>query len=193
MKVGYIRVSTVDQNTERQLAEIELDKIFTDKCSGKDRDRPALTECLQFVREGDVLYVHDFSRLARNTIDLVNTVKELRERGVAVHFVKENLNTEKDNPMSAFMLTVMGAVAQLERDNMLERQREGIAIAKAKGKFKGRQPVVNAAMIERIKKRLDQHATGVEIQRELGISSATYYRAKKVALGQEPMPEVWQR
>lgn len=140
MKVAYIRVSTVEQNEERQVKAIEpfgIDKWYIEKISGKDTNRPKLKEMLEFVREGDTVYIHDFSRLARSTKDLLDIVETLKAKGVTLHSNKENIDSS--TPTGKLMLTMIGAIAEFERQNLLERQREGIAIAKAKGKFKGRQ------------------------------------------------------
>src|SRR6478735_8711984 len=130
--VGYVRISSVGQNGERQLDGIELDKVFSDTASGKDTDRPALRECLAYARDGDTLIVHSMDRLARSLVDLRRTVDELTRRGVDVRFVKEGLTFTRDSsdPCAVLMLSVMGAVAEIKRSLLLERQREGIAIAK---------------------------------------------------------------
>lgn len=140
MKVAYIRVSTIEQNEDRQVKAIEpfmIDKWYIEKVSGKDTNRPKLREMLDFVREGDTVYIHDFSRLARSTKDLLEIVDLLSQKGVILHSNKENIDTS--TPTGKLMLTMIGAIAEFERQNLFERQREGIAIAKAKGKFKGRQ------------------------------------------------------
>lgn len=139
MKVGYVRVSTIEQHEDRQikaLEELGCEKIFTDKCSGKNTDRPAFSEMMSFVRDGDTLYVSEFSRLARSTRDLLNIIDELKVKNVHVISQKENFDT--DSPQGKFMLTVFAGIAEFERTLMLQRQREGIAIAKAQGKYKGR-------------------------------------------------------
>lgn len=123
--IGYIRVSTVQQNTDRQLAGVTLDKVFEDKASGKNTQRPQFEAMMNYVREGDVLHVHSIDRLCRNTADLLATVEQLTERGVSVHFHKEDFKTGKNSPAGNMMLTVLAAVAQMEREMMLERQREG--------------------------------------------------------------------
>ncbi len=139
-RVGYRRVSTVDQNTDRQLDGVELDKVFTDKASGKDANRPELARALEYVRDGDTLVIHSMDRLARNLEDLLRLVRELTGRGVKVEFVKENLTfAGDDSAMSTLLLSMLGAVAAFERSMILERQREGIALAKAAGKYKGRK------------------------------------------------------
>lgn len=183
--VGYVRVSTIDQNTERQLDGIELGKVFTDKASGKDTNRPALDECLRYVREGDTLIVHSMDRLARSLPDLRRLVDELTARGVAVRFVKENLTFTRDesDPCSVLMLSVMGAVAEFERSLMLQRQREGIAIAKAKGVYKGRKPALSDAQAAEVAQRLSAGESATELAREYGVSRATVYNVRNRARG----------
>lgn len=139
-KVGYIRVSTAEQNTARQFTafeELGLDKIFSEKLSAKDTNRPQLKACLDYLREGDTLYVNEYSRLARNTRDLLNMANELQEKGVTLVSLKEKLDTS--TPQGQFMLTVFAGIDQFERELLLQRQREGIAEAKAAGKYKGRK------------------------------------------------------
>lgn len=178
-RVGYVRVSTVDQNTERQLDGIELDKRFEDKASGKDTARPALTEALGYVREGDTLVVHSMDRLARNLEDLRRTVRELTERGVRVQFVKENLTfTGDDSPMSNLLLSMLGAVAEFERAMIRERQREGIAIAKAKGVYTGRKPALSEAQAVEVVARLAAGESAADLAREFGVARATVYNVK---------------
>ena len=131
-QIGYVRVSTVEQNTARQLDGVELDKIFEDKCSGKNTDRPALKACLEYVREGDTLHVHEISRLARNMADLNRLVDELTAKGVAVKFHKEGLEfnaSKATDAMMKLLFQVMGAFAEFERNMIRERQAEGIAKA----------------------------------------------------------------
>lgn len=140
MNVAYIRVSTVEQNEARQLEALEkynIDKWFTEKVSAKDTNRPQLQAMLDFAREGDTVYIHEFSRLARSTKDLLEIVEELNNKGVQLVSNKENLDTS--TPTGKLMLTMIGAIAEFERQQILERQKEGIAIAKKEGKFKGRQ------------------------------------------------------
>lgn len=142
MKVAYIRVSTVEQNLARQeeaLAKYDIEKTFEEKISGKNTNRPKLQEMLDFVREGDTVYVHDLSRLARSTKDLLEIVETLNNKGVALVSNKENIDT--NTPTGKLMLTMIGAIAEFERQNLLERQREGIAIAKRNGVYKGRKPI----------------------------------------------------
>ena len=140
--IAYVRVSTAEQNEDRQIEALKkhnIDKWFTEKVSGKDRNRPELQRMMEFVREGDTVYVHDFSRLARNTKDLLDIVENLNSRGVALVSNKENLDSS--TPTGKLMLTMIGAIAEFERQNLLERQREGIEIAKRKGVYKGRKEV----------------------------------------------------
>lgn len=140
--IAYVRVSTIDQNEERQLKALEIydiDKWFTEKISGKNTQRPELQRMLEYVREGDTVYVHDFSRLARSTKDLLQLVEDLQLKGVHLVSNKENMDTS--TATGKLMVTLMAAIAEFERANLLERQREGIAIAKANGKYKGRKAV----------------------------------------------------
>lgn len=140
--IAYVRVSTVEQNEARQIEALEkhsIDKWFTEKVSGKNTKRPQLQKMLEFVREGDTIYIHDLSRLARSTKDLLDIVEQLQAKGVHLVSNKENIDT--NTPTGKLMLTMIGAIAEFERANMLERQREGIAIAKKAGKYKGRKPV----------------------------------------------------
>src|SRR5438309_2122999 len=145
-RVGYVRVSTADQNTERQLDGIELDRVFTDKASGKDVKRPQLNAALEYLREGDKLVVHSLDRLARNAEDLLRIVRELTERGVSVQFVKNRLTFSGDtaDPMSKLMLTMLAGFATFERDLIRERQREGITLAKARGAYTGRRKALKS-------------------------------------------------
>lgn len=133
-RIGYVRVSSFDQNPERQLEQVQVDKVFIDKASGKGTQRPELDTLLSFVRDGDTVVVHSMDRLARNLDDLRRLVQKLTKRGVPIDFVKESLTfTGKDSPMANLMLSVMGAFAEFERALIRERQREGIALAKQRG------------------------------------------------------------
>ncbi len=157
--IAYVRVSTVEQNEARQteaLKKHDIDKWFTEKVSGKDANRPQLQKMLDYVREGDTIYIHDLSRLARSTKDLLDIVEQLQAKGVELVSNKENIDTS--TATGKLMLTMIGAIAEFERANLLERQREGIAIAKEQGKFKGRKPVnidkaTFTAQYERYQKR----------------------------------------
>ena len=174
--VGYIRVSTLLQNTSRQLDGVLLDKVFEDKLSGKNVDRPQLTACLAHLREGDTLHVHSMDRLCRNVDDLRRIVKELTGRGVVVCFHKENLSfTGDDSPMSHLLLSMLGAVAEFERSIILERQREGIQIAKGEGKYKGRKPSLSSERVLELQRRADAGEKKTALAREFGVSRETVY------------------
>jgi DNA invertase Pin-like site-specific DNA recombinase len=176
-KIGYVRVSTVEQNASRQLEGQTLDRVFEDKVSGKNTDRPQLKAMLEFVREGDTILVHSMDRLARNLDDLRHLVKDLTLKGVKIKFLKENLTfTGDDSPMANLLLSVMGAVAEFERALIRERQMEGIALAKKKGKFKGRKPKLSEQDIEAIRLRAKAGEKKAEIAREYGISRETLYK-----------------
>src|ERR1700758_102922 len=176
-RIGYLRVSTVDQNTDRQLDGVELDKVFTDKASGKDTNRPELGRALDYVRDGDTLLVHSMDRLARALVDLRRTVDELTQRGVQVRFVKEGLtfSSDESDPCAVLMLSVMGAVAEFERSMILERQREGIALAKAAGKYKGRKAALTDDQADELRARLAGGESVSGLAREYGISRQTVY------------------
>ena len=174
--VGYVRVSTIAQNTTRQLDGIKLDRIFEDRASGKNINRPRLTACLTHLREGDTLHVHSMDRLARNLDDLRKIVKELTHRGVIVRFHKEGLTFTGDaSPMSNLLLSMLGAVAEFERSLILERQREGIEVAKRDGKYKGRKPALTTDRIQELTARAIAGAKKTDLAREFGISRETVY------------------
>ena len=180
-KVGYIRVSAIDQNTERQevaLKELKVDKIFTEKLSGKNTNRPELHRMLDYVREGDTLYIESISRLARSTKDLLSLVQVLQEKGVDLVSLKENIDTT--TPQGRFILTIFGALSELERENILQRQREGIEIAKQNGKVLGR-PIIESPKdwdkIITLWKRGEITAT--ESMKRLNLTKATFYRRVK--------------
>jgi DNA invertase Pin-like site-specific DNA recombinase len=176
-RVGYIRVSTVDQNSERQLDGIEVDKTFIDRASGKDANRPALQEALRYCREGDTLFVHSLDRLARNVDDLRRLVTDLTGRGVVVAFVTERLTFGgKDDATGRFMLTVLGAFAEMERSLIRERQREGIAIAKAKGVYKGRARALTNEQAIEVREQALAGMPKAELARAYGISRETLYQ-----------------
>jgi DNA invertase Pin-like site-specific DNA recombinase len=176
-KVGYVRVSTVDQNTERQLDGIQLDKVFEEKASARNVSRPKLVELLDYIREGDEVIVHDISRLARNIEDLHGLVRQITHKGCVLRFQKESLTftNNKSDAISQLLLAMLGAVYQFERTVMLERQKEGIAIAKAKGKYKGRPKSVSRDAIVTL---LQGGASMRSAARELGISLSTVQRVK---------------
>ena len=175
-RIGYVRVSTLDQNVERQLEGVELDKRFTDKASGKDTNRPQLQAALDYLRDGDVLVVHSMDRLARNLDDLRRIVLGLTERGVIVEFVKEHLTfTGEDNALSKLLLSVMGAFAEFERSLIRERQREGIALAKKAGVYKGRKPSLTPQKATELRSRAAAGEKKAALAREFGISRETLY------------------
>ena len=178
-RIGYIRVSSLDQNAERQLDGIHLDKVFTDKASGKDTNRPQLQAALNHVRAGDTLVVHSMDRLARNVEDMLRLVREMNDRGVSVEFIKENMSftAGSDDPRSILMFTMLSAFAQFERSLIKERQREGIALAKAKGTvYKGRKPALNAERIAQLREQAAAGANRTKLAKEFGISRETLYQ-----------------
>lgn len=181
-RIGYVRVSSVDQNDARQLDGVALDKTFTDKASGKDTHRPQLQAMLEFVREGDHLFVHSMDRLSRSLRDLQDVVQSLTDKGVAVSFVKEGMTfTGNDDPMATLMLQLLGAVGQFERALIKERQREGIAIAKADGVYKGRKPSLDVEAIASLRDMVARGVPKTDIAATLGISRATVYEYLKTA------------
>ena len=178
-RIGYQRVSTVDQNTDRQLDGVELDKVFTDKASGKDTNRSELARAIDYLRDGDTLVVHSMDRLARNLEDLRRIVRELTGQGVRVEFVKESLTfTGEDSAMNTLLLSMLGAVAEFERSMILERQREGIAIAKAAGKYKGRKASLSQTQASELRERLANGESVTALATEYGISRQTVYNYK---------------
>ena len=185
--IGYIRVSTLDQNPDRQLEGHPVDKIFTDKASGKDQHRPRLKELLNYAREGDTVVVHSMDRLARNLDDLRSLVFSLTQRGIKVQFVKESLTfTGEDSPMANLLLSVMGAIAEFERTLIKERQREGIALAKQKGLYKGRKPKLSSEQIDELRKRIQATETKTQIAKDLNISRYSLYQyLKRVSLNED--------
>ena len=179
-RIGYIRVSTVDQNTERQLDGIELDKTFTDKASGKDTNRPQLELMMSFVRSGDTVIVHSMDRLARDQNDLHKIVQTLTGKGVRIEFIKEHLTfSGDDSPISKLMLSVMGAVHEFERALIKERQLEGIALAKKRGVFKGRKKSLSQAAVAELRQRIKAGMSKSQVAREVGISRETLYKYLK--------------
>ncbi|SDY34241.1 recombinase family protein [Pseudomonas sp. FJ2-5-13] len=176
--IGYIRVSSTDQNTARQLEGVALDEVFTDKVSAANTDRPELQAMLRHVRKGDVLHVHSIDRLARSLEDLLALVKGLIGKGVAVSFHKEQLHfTGEANPMQELMLGLLGSVAQFERALIRERQAEGIAKAKEKGVYKGRVKSVDDDAIR--KAMAEDGASFRKVAKALGVSLSTVQRAMK--------------
>jgi DNA invertase Pin-like site-specific DNA recombinase len=177
--VGYIRVSTELQNTARQqeaLANLKLDKVFTDKASGKDTDRSQLQAALAHLRDGDTFIIYSMDRLSRSLNDLITTVKSLTAKGVKVQFIKESLTfTGDDNPMANLLLGVMGSLAEWERAVIRERQLQGIAIAKSNGVYKGRKKALSEADIAKLRSLAATGATKTHIATEFGISRQTLY------------------
>lgn len=179
-RIGYIRVSTLDQTEARQLDGMELAKVFTDKASGKDAKRPQLELLMSFVRTGDTVVVHSMDRLARNLDDLRRIVQTLTGKGVRIEFVKEHLSfTGEDSPMANLMLSVMGAFAEFERTLIHERQREGIALAKQRGAYKGRKKSLAGEAVAKLRERLATGISKAQIAREFGISRQTLYQYLK--------------
>lgn len=182
MKIGYVRCSTEEQNEERQIKmmkEQNIGEIYTDKASGKNTDRPEFKKMMEFVRRGDIIVVESISRIARNTSDLLSIVARLNKKGVEFVSLKEKLDTS--TPQGRFMLTIFGAMAELERESILERQREGIAIAKAQGKYKGRKPIeIDENRFRAVcSKWRNGEITAVKAMRELGLKANTFYRRVK--------------
>ena len=186
-RVGYVRVSTVEQNTERQLDGIELDRVFTDHISGATRNRPALEDLRRYVRDGDTVVVHSMDRLARNLDDLRALVREFTDAGVAVEFVREHMTfTGKDSPMQQLMLSLLGAVAEFERALIRERQREGIELAKKRGVYKGRRPSLTAEQVTELRAQAAAGVPKTELARQYGIHRDTVYRYLVEGANQNP-------
>lgn len=176
-RIGYVRVSSFDQNPERQLEHVQVDRMFTDKASGKDTQRPQLEALLSFVREGDTVVVHSMDRLARNLDDLRKMVQDLTKRGIRIEFIKEHLTfTGEDSPMANLMLSVMGAFAEFERALIRERQREGIALAKQRGVYRGRKKSLLPEQVVQLRRRANAGEKKSELAREYGISRETVYQ-----------------
>ncbi len=177
MNLAYVRVSTVEQNEARQVEAMKpyhIEKWYIEKVSGKNTDRPKLQEMLEFCREGDIIHIHDFSRLARSTKDLLDIVETLNNKGVTLVSNKENIDTS--TPTGKLMLTMIAAINEFERMNLLERQKEGIDIAKAEGKYKGRKPTEITDFEKHYDRYLNREISKTELARELGISRPTLYK-----------------
>jgi DNA invertase Pin-like site-specific DNA recombinase len=190
--VGYVRVSSVGQNTARQLDGIELDRVFEDKCSGSTTDRPGLAAMLAHVRDGDTVVVHEISRLARNTADLLALVEQLNDKGVTVKFNKEDMTfhrtelddkgkVKKRNPMNMMLLTIIGAISAFELSLINERRAEGQAKAREAGKHMGRHAKLTADQVTTIRTRAEAGESKVELAQEFKVSRATLYAALKAA------------
>ncbi|MDP4331973.1 recombinase family protein [Curtobacterium sp. A7_M15] len=181
-QVGYVRVSTLDQSTVRQLDGIALDRVFEDKASGKDVDRPQLEAMIGFVRDGDTVLVHSMDRLARNLEDLRRLVRRLTDKKVRVEFVKEQLTfTGEDSAMANLLLNMMGAFAEFERELIRERQREGIALAKQRGVYRGRARSLGAVQIAELINRASTGVPKTVLAREYGVSRETVYAYLRAA------------
>lgn len=175
-RIGYVRVSAFDQNPDRQLEGIQIDRTFMDKVSGKDVDRKELDALLAYARIGDTVVVHSMDRLARNLDDLRRIVQFLTGKGVQIEFVKENLSfTGEDSPMATLMLSVMGAFAEFERALIRERQREGIALAKQRGVYRGRKRALSDADVAALKAEVAAGKKKAQVARDFGISRETLY------------------
>jgi len=181
-RIGYVRVSSLDQNPDRQLDNVSMDRVFTDQASGKDVARPQLDALLRFARDGDTVVVHSMDRLARNLDDLRQIVRSLTGRGIRVEFVKEGLTfTGEDAPMATLLLSVMGAFAEFERALIRERQREGIALAKRRGAYRGRKKALNAVQRGEVRARVAAGAGKAAVARAYGISRETLYQYLRMA------------
>lgn len=183
-KIAYTRVSSLDQNTIRQLDGIDTDITFTDTASGKDTKRPKLDEMLTFVRTGDRVYVHSMDRLARNLDDLRKIVKAITEKGARIEFIKENLLfTGEDSPVATLMLSVMGSFAEFERSLIRERQREGITLAKRKGTvYKGGMPKLSHDQMNEIQTKIASGVPKARIAKDIGVSRQTVYAYAKKSI-----------
>ncbi len=187
-RVGYIRVSSFEQNPERQLEQVPVDRVFTDKASGKDVQRPQLDQLIAFVRDGDTVVVHSMDRLARNLDDLRKLVQTFTQRGVCIEFVKEHLIfTGEDSPIAQLMLSVMGAFAEFERALIRERQREGIALAKQRGVYRGRKKSLHPDQVHELRQRAFAGEAKTRLAQEFGISRETVYQyLRSVPTVQQP-------
>ncbi len=187
MKVGYVRISTKEQNTARQdllMESLEVERVYTDKMSGKSQERPELHRMIDFVREGDSLTVESISRFARNTRDLLDLTATLDAKGVQFISKKESIDTS--TPAGKFMLAVFGALAELERENILERQAEGIAIAKAEGRMKGR-PKKAVDTFEAVYLAVKEgKLSATKAAKQLGLSRSTWYRKAREYEEEDP-------
>ncbi|MCD8147076.1 MAG: recombinase family protein [Clostridiales bacterium] len=177
MNIGYIRISSIEQNTARQevlMQELGVELIFIDRMSGKTRNRPELNRMLEFMREGDTVIVESISRFARNTRDLLDLMEQLQRKNVEFVSKKEAIDTT--TPTGRFMLTVFGAVAELEREYILQRQQEGIAIAKRNGIYKGRRPIERPEFDEVVSRWRRKELTATEAMKRLNMTKSTFYR-----------------
>lgn len=192
--IAYKRVSSTSQNMDRQLEGLEFDREFVEKVSGKDTDRPQLQAMLAHVREADEVVVHSLDRLARNLSDLLSIVNGLTSRGVTVRFLKENLTFNgSGDPMSKLMLSMMGAFAEFERSLILERQREGIALAKQRGAYKGRKPSLTPSQADQLRLRVQAGEPKARLAREFGISRETLYAYTRTETKKATLPSLTPR
>jgi DNA invertase Pin-like site-specific DNA recombinase len=188
-RIGYVRVSSFDQNPDRQLEAVSVARIFTDKASGKDTRRPELDRLLAYVREGDVVVVHSMDRLARNLDDLRRIVQDLTRRGVRIEFVKEGLTfTGEESAMANLMLSVLGAFAEFERALLRERQREGIVLAKQRGAYRGRKRALTPEQIDEVKRRIAAGEPKARVARDMGISRETVYQYLRLGMPSDRAP-----
>jgi DNA invertase Pin-like site-specific DNA recombinase len=191
MRIGYVRVSSLDQNPDRQIEDLKAqkaEKIFMDKVSGKNTDRPELQRMLSFIREGDTLIVHSLDRLARNLADLLTMVQDLTCRGVSVIFLNERLSFEAGadaSPTSKLMLSMIGAFAEFERSMIRRRQAEGIALAKERGAYKGRPRSISEETLETVNVLVEQGVPLATAAKKVGISRSTVYRYRQMNTSQE--------
>ena len=175
-RVGYVRVSSLDQNAGRQLDGVAVERTFTDQASGKDAARPQLEQLRTYVRDGDTVVVHSMDRLARNLDDLRRLVQEFTQKGVRVEFIKEQLVfTGEDSPMATLLLSVMGAFAEFERALIRERQREGIALAKQRGAYRGRKKALTPAEVDDLRQRAAAGEPKTQLAKRFGIGRTTVY------------------
>jgi DNA invertase Pin-like site-specific DNA recombinase len=180
-RIGYLRVSTFDQNPDRQLEDVQLARTFIDKASGKDTKRPQFDALMSFIRTGDTLVVHSMDRLARNLDDLRSIVQNLTQRGVCIEFIKERLTfSGEDSPIAILMLSVMGAFAEFERALIRERQREGIALAKQRGVYRGRRRSLSPEQILSLHQQVKNGDKKAKVARDFGISRETLYQYLRV-------------
>ena len=176
-KIGYIRVSSLEQNPDRQLEGVALDKVFRDKASGKDQKRPELSALLDYVRDGDQVFVHSMDWLARNLDDLRAIVLQLNQKQVSLQFLQEQLTFNgEDGPMARLLLSIMGAFAEFERALIKERQKEGITLAKKKGIYRGRKPVLSSSQIYELKQKVAGGFKKIDLANQMGISRYTLYK-----------------
>lgn len=179
-KVGYIRVSSLSQNLDRQLDGMALDKVFKDKASGKSLDRPQLKELIEYVREGDTVVVHSLDRLGRNAVELDQLIKGFTSKGIKVQFIKEGyLLTGDDSPMNKLLISMMGAWAEFERNTIRERQLEGIATAKRKGLYKGGKRKLTEEQAKELKERVESGESKTQVAKDFGLTRQGLYNYLK--------------